>query len=171
MNNPASAPMPSQENLVSIYLKYIERITEHYHIGLKQFQLYFGFSAGLIALLGIAAKPVLEKYFENPEAFTIPKAFAWLLLAASLLGIILAVAWYLVMRDSRKWQLIFNQLLEEWEHSLLSDPSTGFYHRINASYNPSRRLGVDVIDLNQWLPLLFGVVWLLIFLVSIWFVV
>lgn len=60
------------KDLISVYTKYVDRITEHYHIGLRQFQVYFAFSSGLVALVAYVAKASLEQYLSNPADFSIP---------------------------------------------------------------------------------------------------
>lgn len=146
------------EKLVPVYVAYIERIVKHYEIGLRQFQIYFGFNAGLFALLAFVLKP----YIEQPILLRSPQAVLAVIVMTSvpcLLGVFFSIAWRGVMIDSRRWQLEFNAVIGTLERSVFRSSSSAFYTRINANYHPRTQAGSDLIDLNAQMPTLFLGIW------------
>ncbi len=160
-----NSEMIRDENLIDVYTCYVEKISNQSHIGLNQFKIYFGFNAGLIALGGFVAKPALDAYFGNPQAFTLPALLRPGLILLAVVGLVFSIAWFLVMHDSRRWTLVFNKTLALMEKRLFRHSNEGFYTRINAEYPPDTWFfGIDLTDLNRALPLFFVFVWLMVLL-------
>lgn len=166
-------PEVLHKELVPIYTSYVTRLTEHYKIGLQQFQIYFGFNAGLFVLLGFVLKPFVEPQLTSVTTGATTTSFAFppkillvVLVATSLVGLVLTRHWRAVMRNSMQLQLHFNETLELWEKRLLKSADEGLYSRLNVLYPPSERPKDDLIDINVRVTWVFTWVWSLLGIAS-----
>jgi hypothetical protein len=155
--------------LISVYSKYLDRISLHYNLVLRQFHIYFGVNVALFGVFGFVSKPIIEACLNKTSFFEIPVDLVVCIgLALAIIGILFAIFWSLVMRDARRWQLIFNKLLAEWEEQLLTNPRFGFYNRINEKYNPNKKYGTDLMDICRYLSWLFIIVWIAILVLMVY---
>jgi len=153
------------EKLLPLYTTYVQRITEHYKLGLQQFQVYFGFNAGLLALLGFIAKPRFEAMTQGDTRFA--PYFLILIFSASIVGVVLTRYWRKVMENSKELQMLFNQTLEIWEHKLLATPEHGFYCRLNSRFPTSENPKDDLIDINVRVTQVFHWAWSVLGILSL----
>jgi hypothetical protein len=140
---------PGKEDL-GIYSLYVERIKKHYDLRLVHFKIYLGFNSGLILVVG---------YLLKNDKKLISSTFPFI----PVLGILLSLAWFFVARNDRKVQLNMNETLELVEKKILKKEKLGLFYRINKMYSPKKKMGLDVIDINVYIPILFLVVWILAF--------
>jgi len=133
-----------------VYELYVERVKKHYDLVLTQFKIYFGFSSGLGIGVGFLLSPAMQ---ELSTVVLFP--FSFILVALGVVGLLLATAWYFVNRNARSLQLLMNDVLERVERYLFEDTDLALYCQINGFYSPHKRLGLDLLDMNSYVSLVF----------------
>jgi len=141
---------------LKLYELYVHRIMKHYDLALTQFNIYFGINLALMAAAGFL--------LGSPKvAIPATQILHYITPGLAALGSAISLAWLFVNRDARRWQLLMNKVLAELEAALLQQPELhGLYHRINAAYAPTRRVGLDLIDINVFVAGVFIIAWLVI---------
>lgn len=142
---------------IEIYRLYIERIMKHYDLRLRHFTIYFGFQSGLVLIFGYLIKPFLMDF---PSCMNKNLLCAFKVIA--LIGVVFSFAWRFVARNDRKVQLLMNEILEGIEKTLFHNQDLGLYISTNKVYPPKSKWGLDVIDINCFIPCVFISFWVLI---------
>ncbi len=142
-------------NEIEIYNLYIQRIMKHYDLRLTHFTIYFGFQSGLSAVVGYLIQPHIANY---PSG--IPHSFSIVFIALGIIGALFAMAWLFVARNDRTLQLLMNDVIGGMEKEIFEKQNLAVYSRINDFYSPKTKFGVDVIDINSYIAVIFLLAWL-----------
>lgn len=110
---------------LDLYRLYIDRIMKHYDLVWEQFRVYFGFTAGLVVVIGFVLKPLLETGITRMSFLP-----SLLLIGLSIVGIRMGYVWVTVAKDGNRWQRLLNETISDMESTLFQHPESGLYHRI-----------------------------------------
>ena len=138
---------------IEIYNLYIQRIMKQYELRLTHFTIYFGFQSGLSAVVGYLIQPHIVDYPKIPHSLLV--AF----IALGVVGALFALAWMLVVQNDRTIQLLLNEVIGDMEKEIFENHHLAAYLRINAFYSPKAKIGIDVIDVNFYMAIIFLVAW------------
>jgi hypothetical protein len=155
---------------VKIYELYLQRWAKEADLIWSRFKIYFGFNSIIFVVIGFILKPYIE---ETPRDITFIPNFIWLvLLFLSILGCICSIAWFLINRSGRLWQLVIDKALIAIENDIFENPKEkALYKKINENYDFGsewwqvwKRL--DVMDINNYLSITYTIVFVVLIVCS-----
>lgn len=140
---------------MKLYEIYVNRIMKHYDLRLSHFNTYFGFNSGLLIIIGFLIQP-----YSSSLLFGVPKNLFFALSLLTLLGVFFSLAWLMVSRNDRDVQLQLNEVIGEVEKLIFEEPKFAMYYQINNSYSPKKKWGLDILDINSYISILFFFLWI-----------
>ena len=108
---------------LKIYELYLQRIMKEYDLVWIRFKIYLGFNSGVLVVIGFLVKPHL-----TITPINIPNHILGMCILLSIIGIIFSVAWFLVNRDGRRWQLLMNDVIVKVEDLLFEKTECALYN-------------------------------------------
>lgn len=151
------------EKFLKLYELYLQRITTEYNLMWSRFKIYLSLNGGVIASLGF----VIGKKEENVHLNSYLGSISEFIYLICFIGFLFSIIWYLINVDSQKWQKLMNETLVQYEKKLSLDDKMGLYTEIENKWQGNNKFGFDVVQINNLLPCILVLIWVLLFFIMI----
>jgi hypothetical protein len=147
---------------VKIYDLYLQRWAKEADLIWSRFKIYFSFNSIIFVAMGFILKPYIDT--KPSDISSIPNFIWWVLLFLSILGCICSIAWFLICKSGRHWQLVIDEVIIEVEKDIFENPKEkALYHSVKTKYDFQSKWWqvwkrTDIMDINKYLSITYTLV-------------